>query len=352
MNENINLREVLKDTPKGTLLYSPLIGEVEFDQINILDKLPIHIRDKKGNKYNFTQQGTYFPSMGECLLFPSKDQRDWSKYQRPFVNGDIITSKEGGIALFSHTQTRFDCSNVVYYHCLFYPSQTFKLGLNYGIGCVSDCRLATEEEKQKLFQVFKDRGYKWNDKIKRLEALVTPNFKAGDIIWDKNYYKVKITNVNIEDSFYIYESLIAKGIGTITFNDQYDWELVTYKVGDHFINPNNNSVFVITEIQNNGNYSVESLGKIYYPFEMKKLDVDKCTKINKWDPKWLKPFDEVLVRDIHRECWVATLFSHIIDSDGYPYLTSRTNSKYCIPYNNETQHLVGTTLEEPEFYKL
>lgn len=85
MNENINLCEILKNTPKGTKLYSPLCGEVEFDRIT--GGSSIHIIDEKGNTLDFTQQGTFFIGIGGCLLFPSKDQRDWSKYQRPFKDG-------------------------------------------------------------------------------------------------------------------------------------------------------------------------------------------------------------------------------------------------------------------------
>lgn len=349
MNENINLCEILKDTPKGTLLYTPMAGEVRFDKI-LNNKLPIQVI-KDEHIIQFANDGTFFAG-GECLLFPSKDQRDWSKYSRPFVNGDVITSQGGGIAIFSHTQTHFECSNVVYYHCVFFPSQTFKLGLDYGIGCISDCRLATEEEKYKLFQAIKNNGYQWNNQAKKLEMLITPNFKVGDIIQDKDSYKVKITTVNTEDKFYEYESVIAKGIGTIAFIDQDNWESVEYQVGDHFINHDNNTMFVITKIQNNGNYSVESLGEIYYPFEMKKLDIDKYAKVSKWDPKRFKPFAQVLIRDSQYDSWVAVLFSHIDNTTEFPYVTSYTNSKYCIPYNSETEHLIGTTLEEPEFYKL
>jgi hypothetical protein len=348
MNENINLFEILKDTPKGTLLYSPLTGEVEFNKLDSSNKFPINVLDKRGDRHYFTQQGTYFLSMGECLLFPSKDQRDWNKYKRPFVNGDVITSKGGGIALFSHTQARFECSNVVYYHCVFFPPQTFKLGLDYGIGYVSDCRLATEEEKQKLFKAIKDNGYKWNNQAKKLEMLITPNFKVGDIIQNKDAYKVKITAID-EDGFYEYESLMAKGIGTITFKDQYDWELVEYKVGDHFVNSTNSNLFIITEIRCYGDYKIQDLyGSSHI---VNKHYLDEYFKINKWDPKWFKPFDKVLVRNHKDTPWTATLFSHICNSKEYPYKTSYTNTKYCIPYNIETKHLVGTTLEELEFYK-
>ena len=82
MNENLNLVEILKDCPKGTKLYSPLFGEVEFVKIgNASDIYPIVI-NATGDYYVFTQQGKFnYKKQGECVLFPSKEQRDWSKFK-------------------------------------------------------------------------------------------------------------------------------------------------------------------------------------------------------------------------------------------------------------------------------
>ena len=72
----------------------------------------------------------------------------------------------------------------------------------------------------------------------------------------------------------------------------------------------------------------------------------------KFDPKTLQPFDKVLVRDINSEKWKIQLFSHII-KDCFPYEYHCIGSCYnfCIPYNDDTKHLVGTNEEAPEFYK-
>ena len=72
----------------------------------------------------------------------------------------------------------------------------------------------------------------------------------------------------------------------------------------------------------------------------------------KFDPKTLQPFDKVLVYDIYDICegWACTLFSHIRESE-YPYSTSSGSFKVCIPYNDDTKHLLGTTDEAPEFYR-
>lgn len=72
----------------------------------------------------------------------------------------------------------------------------------------------------------------------------------------------------------------------------------------------------------------------------------------KFDPKTLKAFDKVLVRDNEGDRWRGNLFCHIKEELGYNYFCIYDNWKYCIPYNEETKHLVGTTEEAPEFYRI
>lgn len=71
-------------------------------------------------------------------------------------------------------------------------------------------------------------------------------------------------------------------------------------------------------------------------------------KKEKFDPKTLKPFDRVLVRDRDVEHWICNLFSHIINDE---YLCIGSCFIYCIPYNDDTKHLVGTTDEAPKYYR-
>ena len=74
-------------------------------------------------------------------------------------------------------------------------------------------------------------------------------------------------------------------------------------------------------------------------------------KKEKFNPKTLKPFDKVLVQCNNSESWKVQLFSHIIEGDKIcPYVCISYNYKYCIPYNNDTKHLVGTNEEAPEYY--
>ena len=76
-------------------------------------------------------------------------------------------------------------------------------------------------------------------------------------------------------------------------------------------------------------------------------------KKEKFDPKTLKPFDKVLVKDIPSHYWNIGLFSHCIENDTFRYkcLGDIFSYRLCIPYNDDTKHLVGTTKEAPEYYR-
>lgn len=81
----MNIAEILKDCPKGTKLYSPLFGEVEFKQIlHINDEYTIVVSKHDNSNYRFYSNGIYWKyNDAECLLFPSKDNRDWSTFNTP-----------------------------------------------------------------------------------------------------------------------------------------------------------------------------------------------------------------------------------------------------------------------------
>lgn len=75
-------------------------------------------------------------------------------------------------------------------------------------------------------------------------------------------------------------------------------------------------------------------------------------KKEKFNPKTLKPFDKVLVRYDESACWKCQLFSYIIKDEAiYPYECIFDSYEVCIPYNDDTKHLVGTTDEAPEYYR-
>lgn len=84
MNENLDLVEILKDCPRDTKLYSPLCGEVVLNSVNEYNvDYPIEVNYNHG-QLTFTRDGRYNRrSNGECMLYPSKNQRDWSKFKMP-----------------------------------------------------------------------------------------------------------------------------------------------------------------------------------------------------------------------------------------------------------------------------
>ena len=87
MNENLNLVEILKDCPKGWEFYSSVLGDVELVGICDEDKQNCQVIVQPVNKdYTdaYTKEGVYYKGKGECTLFPSKDQRDWSKFTAPW----------------------------------------------------------------------------------------------------------------------------------------------------------------------------------------------------------------------------------------------------------------------------
>lgn len=80
----MNIAEILKDCPKGTKFYSPLFGECELEYIDYESKTPYPIVIKAGDENHcFTKDGLFYREYidGECMLFPSKDNRDWSTFK-------------------------------------------------------------------------------------------------------------------------------------------------------------------------------------------------------------------------------------------------------------------------------
>lgn len=241
MNENLNLVEILKDCPKGYKLYSPLFGEVEFKEIRSDETYQIltsyDYDGIKESQARFTKEGFYYTGLDvECLLFPSKDQRDWSKFNAPwykklvepkFKVGDWIISSVLGTARiigvndsneykleYIDSKQKFSSIDYVNYAYDKWTIQDAKDGdvladedNNIGIfqecegmywysytylGCdgqlrgfsmggsheQTDTHPATKEQRDLLFQKIKEAGYKWNYETKTLEKLVKPKFKV------------------------------------------------------------------------------------------------------------------------------------------------------------------------------
>lgn len=93
MNEKIDLTKILKDCPEGTKFYSPVWGEVSFERILDIEVYTIEIDTASGSQH-LTKEGCYVNREdAECILFPSKDQRDWSKFSAPWYKNDKFDPK-------------------------------------------------------------------------------------------------------------------------------------------------------------------------------------------------------------------------------------------------------------------
>lgn len=112
MNEKIDLTKILKDCPAGTKLYSTIFGDVKFSHIFNDSDYPVVLHTYNGGVTFVTKYGKHnidYEKEGECVLFPSKEQRDWSKFTAPWYKSNkfdprtlkpfdkIITRVEGGI---------------------------------------------------------------------------------------------------------------------------------------------------------------------------------------------------------------------------------------------------------------
>ena len=122
MNENIDLTKILKNCPKGFKLYSLVHGEVTFLGISEVSNIySINVKvDGLGVSYTFDGK-IHHHYGGECVLFPSKEQRDWSKFTAPWLKKErfdpktlkpfdrVLSKFDGGCwsaNLFSHIEER------------------------------------------------------------------------------------------------------------------------------------------------------------------------------------------------------------------------------------------------------
>ena len=301
----INIAEILKDYPKGIKLYSPICGECE---LYSSDDTVINVVSVRGNKYpSFNKFGQYYKDMpdSECMLFPSKDNRDWNTFQSPFKDGDILTYTGNHTTTFiyrnkdnePHLSTSFyvACNDATSHNFLIYNKYTL-IALNENC----DVRLATEDEKIKLFDAIKANGYKWNAETKTLDKLIVPKFKVGDIVETKRNKLFDYKIIKITDTHYTLESIPGANTYDILICEDENWKLVP-----------------------------------------KKFDIST-----------LKAYDKVLVRDTNEQVWVADLFSHVLDRPlgGYTFACVGHYPNQCIPYLGN-QHLLGTCDGCDEYYK-
>ena len=354
----INIAEVLDKCNKGTKLYSPIFGDVYLEKIRPHLAVIVNINKDEKNLEKFLYDGRYTLN-GECMLFPSKENRDWNTFQRPFQDGDVI-SNNSYIAIFHKLGKPNFCEydKVVYYHCYLRGSGYLKARKDCGVGYISDFRFASESEKQKLLNAIKENGYKWNPETKTLEKLIEPKFKSGDKIVKKNdptecWYVQG--NIDSYCGSYHYNIVTKSKFANLYLKDQDDWELAPtpkFKVGDIVKTSNTMFEYMIIKITDT-HYTLESIpGKNTYDILICEDENWKLAS-NKFDISTLKAFDKVLVRDSNESRWCADMFSHYSGHDRYPFCTlgsSVSGFSQCIPYEGN-EHLLGTTNDCGEYYK-
>ncbi len=94
MNENLNLCEILKGCPTGTKLWSPVWGNMTLIQINDVGIYPIVLSADGFNNVSLHSDGRmYGVKESECILFPSKEQRDWSKFKVPTEESKVSVKR-------------------------------------------------------------------------------------------------------------------------------------------------------------------------------------------------------------------------------------------------------------------
>ena len=314
MNENLNLVEILKDCPEGTKLYSSVFGEVELDHIDTsFSNYQIIIRLKGGEGHDsLTSEGKMFVDYdGECVLFPSRENRDLSKFKPTceFKVGDWLCANE-----LNDYANNIKIVNIVDV----FGKKKYKISRDYD----SDLDLVE-------FNFIKEHFHLWT----------IQDVKDGDVL-------VNGSNIFI---FYFINNRRLMGYCHVNMNDGNFYNdigrIECFCTIDAPVTP-------ATKEQRDA--LMKAMNDAGYEWDAEKKELKKLVE-PKFDPKTLHPFDRVLVR-LTRDCiWNATFFSHYdkeVNWGCYPCVTTSCKSyDKCIPYNDETKHLLGTSDEAPEYYR-
>lgn len=306
MEENINIAKILKNKPEGTKLWTDMFGSVTLYVVtDACDAFQV----KHHNKEPWFDEDGKLYKEGVLCIYPSKSMRDWEKFS--WKRGDVLISDCGFVCIFkewaSGDYTRFN-------------------------GCYFDGM--PNAETAKYSKVDNNTAYGYIREIENrcggklnLETLevekTQPEFKIGDILFVKyNNRNIIFILSNINGKFYNHRVRLDSNKVIINYSDS------------HFQNEGIEFIRYATEEEKKQLFSaLEKKGKTWDA--EKKQIVDLKPKIE------FKPFDKVVVRDTEYSTWCADLFSHI-DED-YRYACVGATWSFCIPYNEETAKLIGTT---------
>lgn len=328
----MNIAEILKDKPRGTKLYSPLFGKCSLEQVNEHRTFPITAVDNKLLFITFTQSGQYLNiPAGECMIFPSKEMRDWNKFA--WKKGDVLVNLSGNT------------------ECIFkeYIDDTYKTFT--GVHCFNSDLDDNEYIPETMFSTnaFKLQDLKlipcyintiekrFNGKL-NLETLeienAQPEFKDGDIAFAdygnrQNVFIVSDKTVLLEG----YSSFIVLDLRGLTLS-------MGCKM--NFYKKDLCKLRLATEEEKQQLFEALAKKNKRWDAEKKQIINLKPNDTNKpIKPEYsFKPFDKVLVRDSDDEDWSCNFFSYMEDSQA---ICTGTYWLQCLPYNEETAKLIGTT---------
>lgn len=316
MGAKINIAEILKDKPVNTKLYSPFYG-------NCILAFPedMTIKDKSLVNRYFYEDGRGCLN-GEIMLFPSKEMRDWRKFA--WKKGDVLVSNDGGTEVifdkwYDDTYTSFygkhnlnsENENKIVYHEAFL--------------CTTE-RYSLEEKDsvQTYINTIEERlGGKLNRETLEIEK-VLPEFKDGDIlacIFSKGCIYI-----------FIFRCFSANLVSYYINKDTYD----NLFFANEFIQSNEYNIRYATEEEKQQLF--DALAK-----EGKAWDAEKKQVVD-LKPKWTpKPFDRVITRNAADDVWTANIFSHMDSHGEYVTIACVGGYTHCLPYNEDTAKLIGTT---------
>lgn len=166
MENKINMAEILKDCPKGMELYSPIYGKVELLKVDSNSGYSIKTVTSIDRPASFTPYGRLYENYptAECLLFPSRELRDWTKF---FKRGDVVYNKDGGLyAIFegwvNDDYTEFN-TTINYYESI----------ASFGTeeACYTDRFVKASDEERAVFIANAEKYYngKYNPDTMRVE---------------------------------------------------------------------------------------------------------------------------------------------------------------------------------------
>lgn len=322
MEAEINIVEILKDKPQGTKLYSSACGKCKLEEVD--DKsFKISFYSSKfgfmnGGEGYLDKNGKLYDD-GECVVFPSKEMRDWSKFQ--WKKGDILVSNDGGTEVIFDKWYDDTYTNFYSKHYLNSEDEN-NIKYNEAFLCTTErYSLVDKDTAQTYINTIEKRlGGKLN--LETLEIEKQLEFKDGDIV---ALVVRKCTHIAIfqsrQEAYIGFHAVLCQ-------NDELLLEEPFREdVGDIELR-------LATDSEKQQLFdALEKEGKAWDA--EKKQIVDLKPNIE------LKPFDKVLVRDFSRDKWSISFFS--FKKEDLYVCINHCSWNQCIPYNEETAHLLGTT---------